>query len=77
MKYFAMILRILIIVVWFKMMSMGGAEGWTPNTPPFCSGIGFVLIGLYLALQSFVWPKALLCPLGKKCREKMGCKSEK
>lgn len=74
MKYFAMLLRVLIIVVWFKMMSI---SGWTPQTAPFCSGIGFVLIGLYLALQSFVWPKALLCPLGKKCREKMGCKSEK
>jgi len=74
MKYFAMLLRVLIFVAWFKMMSL---SGWTPNTAPFCSGIGFVLIGLYFALQSFVWPKALLCPLGKKCREKMGCKSEK
>jgi len=74
MKYFAMVLRVLIVLVGFKMMSI---SGWTPQTAPFCSGIGFILIGLYLALQAFVWPKALLCPLGMNCRKKMGCKSEK
>jgi len=77
MKYFAIILRILIILVGFKMMSMGWAEGWTHGTPPFCSGIGFVLIGLYLSLQAMIWPKAMLCPFTAKCREKMGCKSGK
>jgi len=74
MKYFAIILRILIIVVGFKMMSLGN---WTPNTPPFCSGIGFILIGLYLGLQAMIWPKAMLCPFTASCRKKMGCKSEK
>ena len=74
MKYFAMILRIAIIVMWVHMMHLGN---WTPNTPPFCSGIGFILIGLYLALQSAVWTKAMLCPLFSKYREKMGCKSKK
>jgi len=74
MKYFAIILRILIIVIGFKMMSLGN---WEPNTAPYCSGVGFVLIGLYLGLQAMIWPKAMLCPFTKKCREKMGCKSEK
>lgn len=74
MKYFAMVLRVLIVLIWFKMLSI---SGWTPATAPFCSGIGFILIGLYLALQAAVWPKAILCPLFSKCREKMGCKSEK
>jgi hypothetical protein len=77
MKYFAMVLRVLIVLVGFKLMSMGWAEGWTPQTAPFCSGIGFILVGLYLSLQAMFWPKALLCPLGAKCRKNMGCKSEK
>ncbi len=72
MKYFAIILRILIVVVWIKMMALWN---WTPQTAPFCSGIGFILIGLYLALQAMIWPKAMLCPFTAKCREKMGCKS--
>ena len=66
MKFFAIILRILIIVVWFKMLSI---SGWKPNTPPFCSWIGFILIGLYLALQAIFWPKAMTCPFGK-CKNK-------
>jgi len=74
MKYFAMVLRVVIILIGFKMLSI---SGWTPNTAPYCSGIWFILVGVYFAIQAFVWPKALLCPLGKKCREKMGCKSEK
>lgn len=74
MKYFAIILRIAIVVVWFKMLSL---SGWTPVTVPFCSGIGFILIGVYLTIQSMIWPKAMLCPFTAKCREKMGCKSEK
>ena len=74
MKYFAMALRVLIVLVWFQMLSL---SGWELNTAPFCSGIGFIIVGLYLALQAMVWPKALLCPLGAKCREKAGCKSEK
>lgn len=74
MKYFAIILRIAIVVVWIHMLQLAQ---WTPNTPPFCSGIGFILIGLYLWLQAMIWPKAMLCPFTAKCREKMGCKSEK
>ncbi|MDQ7008798.1 MAG: hypothetical protein Q9M94_00725 [Candidatus Gracilibacteria bacterium] len=74
MKYFAMVLRVLIILVGFKMMSI---SGWTPQTAPFCSGIGFILIGLYLAIQAAIGPKAMLCPLFSKCREKGSCKSEK
>ena len=77
MKYFAIVLRIAIILVGFKMMSMGGTNGWEANTAPFCSGIGFIVVGLYLTLQAMAWPKALLCPFTAKCREKMGCKSEK
>jgi predicted tellurium resistance membrane protein TerC len=72
MKYFAIILRILIIAVWIKMMALWN---WTPNTPPFCSGIGFILIWIYLTLQALIWPKAMLCPFTQKCREKMWCKS--
>lgn len=74
MKYFAMVLRVLIVLIWFKMLSL---SGWTPATEAFCSGIGFILIGLYLAIQAAIWPKAMLCPLFSKCRKKMGCKSEK
>jgi len=33
------------------MMHLGN---WAPNTPPFCSGVAFILIGLYLALQAAV-----------------------
>jgi len=29
-------------------------SGWTPATEAFCSGIGFILIGLYLALQAAI-----------------------
>lgn len=74
MKYFAIILRILIVIVWIKMMMLWK---WTPDTAPFCSGIGFVLVGLYFTLQAMIWPKAMLCPFTAKCREKMGCKSGK
>lgn len=63
MKIVAMILRILIILVWIKMMALGN---WTPDTPPFCSGVGFILIWIYFTLMATVGPKALLCPL-KKC----------
>jgi hypothetical protein len=59
MKYFAIVLRILIIAIWIKMMALWN---WTPNTPPFCSGIGFILIGVYLSLQALFWPRALICP---------------
>ncbi len=74
MKYFAMVLRVLIILVWFRMLFI---SGWTPNTAPFCSGVGFILIGLYLAIQAAIWPKAILCPLFSKCREEWSCKSGK
>ena len=72
MKYFAMALRVLIVLVWFKMLSL---SGWESNTAQFCSGIGFIVVGVYLTLQAMAWPKALLCPFTAKCREKMGCKS--
>jgi len=65
MKYFAMVLRVLIILMWFHLMSIWL---WTPGTAPFCSGVGFILIWVYLSLQSAVWPKALLCPLFHKCK---------
>ena len=74
MKYFAIVLRVLIVIIWFKMLAL---SGWDANTAPFCSGIGFIVVGLYLGLQAMIWPKALLCPFTAKCREKMGCKSEK
>ena len=63
MWYVAMILRILIILVWIQMMNL---SGWTPNTPPFCSGVGFILIWVYFALLSIVGPKKMLCPI-KNC----------
>ena len=65
MKYFAIILRILIIVIWVQMLIL--AE-WKPHTPPFCSGIGFILIGLYLALQAIMWPKSMICPFFGGCK---------
>jgi len=74
MKYFAIILRILIIVFWVHMMHL---SNWTPDTPPFCSWVAIILIGLYLGLQAMIWPKAMLCPFTAKCREKMGCKAWK
>lgn len=64
MKIIAMILRVLVIVVWFKMMSL---SWWEINTAPFVSGIGFIALGLYLILQAIKWPKALLCPIFHGC----------
>jgi hypothetical protein len=63
MKYFAVALRVLIILVWFKMMYLWN---WEPNTVPFCSWIGFIVVWVYFTLLAVVWPKALLCPF-KKC----------
>jgi len=71
MKIIAMILRILIVVIWFKMLSI---SGWTPDTAPFCSGIGFIALWLYLALQAAFWPKAMLCPIFHGCKSEWTCK---
>lgn len=59
MWYIAIALRLLMIAVWIKMMSLGG---WDFNTPPFISGIGFILVTLYFGLLSIFWPKSMLCP---------------
>ncbi len=72
MKYFAIVLRILIVIIWFKMLAMSGLA---PQTEGFCTGIWFIVVGLYLTLQAMAWPKALLCPFTASCREKNGCKS--
>lgn len=63
MWFFAMALRVLIIIVWVKMLYI---SGWKADTAPFCSGIWFILIWIYLALQAIAWPKAILCPLFHK-----------
>jgi len=67
-----MVLRVLIVVVWFKMMVLGN---WDYNTAPFVSGLWFVLIWLYFAIQSIAWPKSTLCPLFHGCGSKW-CKKE-
>ena len=59
MKYIAIIIRIVIIIIWFRLMAI---SWWTPNTIWFCNGIGFVLVGLYLILQALFWPRAMVCP---------------
>jgi len=59
MKYIAIVIRILIIVVWIKLMSL---SGWKPLTPPFCSWLWFILIWLYLVLQALFGPRAMTCP---------------
>jgi len=63
MKIFAMLLRATIIIVWIIMLYL---SWWNMSSPPFVSGIGFIVSGIYLVLQAIVWPKALLCPLFHK-----------
>lgn len=71
MRIIAILLRILIIAVWIKMMSL---SWWTPDTAPFCSWVWFIALGLYLALQAIKGPKAMLCPLFHGCKIDESCK---
>lgn len=71
MKYFAMILRIFIVLHGIHMMFLSGFE---PKTPLMCWWLAVTLIGIYLILQAVVWPRNIVCPFFKKCREKWGCK---
>ena len=71
MRILAMILRVLLVVVWIKMMSI---SAWTPDTAPFCSWIGFILVAAYLALLSIAGPKKMLCPLFHGCKGEPTCK---
>ena len=70
MKIIAIVLRVLIIIVWIKMILLGNGSF---DNPPFVSGIWFVLTGLYLVLQAIVWPKSMLCPIFHWCG-KESCK---
>ncbi len=71
MRIIAMILRVLLVLVWIKMMSI---SGWTPDTAPFCSGVGFILAAVYFALLSIAGPKKMLCPLFHGCKWEPTCK---
>ncbi len=59
MRYFSLFLRILIFVIWFKLLHF---SGYKPETAEFCSGIWFILVSLFLSMQAVMWPKAMLCP---------------
>lgn len=58
MKYLAMLIRVVIIVIWIFMI----VQNPEPRTPPFCSWVVFILVWIYFTLLATVWPKALLCP---------------
>lgn len=73
MRFVAVIIRILIIAMWVNLMYL---SWWTPATPPFCSGISFILVWIYLQLQSVFWPKSMLCPLFHGCKSDWACKKE-
>jgi len=62
MWYVALVMRLAIVGIWIFMM----VQNPVPQTPPFCSGLAFVLIWAYLGLTAVAWPKAMLCPF-KKC----------
>ena len=71
MRILAIILRVLIIVIWFKMLSL---SNWTPDTAPFCSWIWFIAIGIYFAIQAIKWPKSTLCPVVHWLKYDASCK---
>lgn len=71
MKYFGIVLRILIILSGVHMMILSWFER---ESALMCSWVSVTLIGIYLALQAVMWPKSMLCPFTEKCREKMWCK---
>ena len=71
MRIIAIILRVLIIGIWVKLLAL---SGWTPNTAPFCSGIAFISVGIYFAIQAVKWPKATLCPIIYGCKGEPNCK---
>ena len=70
-RIFAIILRILIIAIWFKILVLSNC---TPNTTLFCSWIGFIAIGIYFAIQAIKWPKYLLCPIVYGLKYEAPCK---
>ncbi len=59
MKYFAILLRLLIILIWIKILIISKANFWTVD---FCTWVGFIVVWLYLSLQALFWPRALICP---------------
>lgn len=67
----AMILRIGLIIVSIKMMSL---SDWSFNAAPFINGIWFIIITIYFALLSIVWPKKMLCPLFNSVKKDDCCK---
>jgi len=58
MQYLAILIRLAIVVIWVSMM-----YGHPMHTPPFCSGLAFVLIGFSLCLNRIMAVKGTPCLL--------------
>ncbi len=57
MQYLAALVRIAIVAIWIFMMYSHPQ----PQTPPFCSGLAFVLIGFSLCLNRIMAVKGTPC----------------
>ncbi len=67
MKYLAIALRLLILIIGVKILMI---EGWDISTASSLSGIAFVFIAVYFGLMSLVWEASLACPFFTGCRKK-------
>ena len=65
MKYLALVLRIVLVLIWVRILVLNGFTPWSIET---CTAVWFIVTWAYLALQAIVWPKALLCPFGESCK---------
>ena len=73
MQYVAALIRLAIVAIWVSLMYNHAMQ-----TPPFCSGLAFVLIGLSLCLNRIMavkWTPCLLSCIKKKW-EKTDCCSK-
>ena len=65
MKYLALVLRVILVLIWVRIFVLNGFSAWSIET---CTALWFIVTGAYLAIQAIVWPKALLCPFWKSCK---------
>ena len=66
MRYFAAILRILLVAIWIRIMYLNNFDFWTIET---CTWIALILVAIYFAVIAKFGVEAVSCPTckGKNC----------
>jgi len=66
MKYFAAVLRIMLIAIWIRIMYLNNFQFWTIET---CTWIALIIVAVYFAIIAKFGVQAVSCPMCKwdKC----------